>query len=250
MLPGPALPELARTALARAAAATVSDASPVRTTAVAGQVPVRAGRDGSPVLLPASQSPLARWLASGPAAVMVSVPAGTPFSALRLTGTVHPVGEDHGAGITACALSLRAVELAGPRGARIPVEQFRAAEPDPLWRVAASVLRHLEHGHMAELVGCVRAHGLTEADWVMPRGLDRFGLRLLVLTTSGAGEARLSFPGGPITSLDDLPASIRAALTCRCPAAPQGAGPSCPMGQAGFRAAGPGPQPGQAPEAG
>jgi hypothetical protein len=145
VLPGPSLPELARTALARAAAATVSDANPIVIPPAAGPVPVRSGRDGSPLLLPASGSPVARWLGAGPSAERVSVPAGAPFSALRL------------------------------------------------------------------FIG-----GMAKADWVIPRNLDRYGLELLVLTADGAAPVRLSFPDGPITSIDDVPASIRTALTCRC----------------------------------
>jgi hypothetical protein len=225
VLPGPSLPELARTALARAAAANVSDANPtgapppaapVPVLLPAGPVPVRSARDGSPLLLPATGSPVARWLGSGPSAVRVSVPAGAPFSALRLTGTARPVTGDHATGITACVVAIDSVEFTGADCARIPVDEYRAVEPDPLWRVAPSVLRHLEQGHMAELVRCVRAHGMTKADWVIPRNLDRYGLELLVLTTDGAASVRLSFPVGPITSIDDIPTSIRTALTCRC----------------------------------
>jgi hypothetical protein len=71
---------------------------------------------------------------------------------------------------------------------------------------------------MGELTHCVRAHGMPQADWVIPRGLDRYGLQLLVLTTDGAAAVRLAFPGGPVTSLDEVPASIRTALTCCCEA--------------------------------
>jgi hypothetical protein len=216
VLPGPPLPELARTTLARAAAATVSDASPIVAPPTAASVPVRSARDGSPLLLPATGSPAARWLGAGPSAVRVSVPAGAPFSALRLTGTARPVTGDHETGITACVVAIESVEFTGADSARVPLDEYRAVEPDPLWRVAPSVLRHLEQGHMAELVRCVRAHGMTKADWVIPRNLDRYGLELLVLTTDGAALVRLSFPVGPITSIDDIPASIRTALTCRC----------------------------------
>ena len=66
-----------------------------------------------------------------------------------------------------------------------------------------------------ELTGCVRAHGLVEADWVIPRGLDRHGLELLVLTPDGTMAVRLSFPDGPVGSLEEVPASIRTVLTCR-----------------------------------
>ena len=69
---------------------------------------------------------------------------------------------------------------------------------------------------MAELTECVRAHGLVQADWVVPRGLDRYGLELLVFTTDGIAAVRLSFPDGPVRTLDEVPDSIRAVLTCRC----------------------------------
>jgi hypothetical protein len=225
VLPGPSLPELARTALARAATATVTADSVPGRPAAAGPVPVRATRDGSPLLLPAARSPLGQWLAANPGPVRVSLPAGPPFSALRLTGTAQPVARLGGAGIAACVVAIGSVELTGGGRARVPVEEYRAAAPDPLWRVAPGVLHHLEHGHMDELIRCVRAHGLARADWVIPRGLDRYGLELLVLATDGIAAVRLSFPDGPVSCLDDVPMSVRAALTCRCQAGPgHGAG--------------------------
>jgi hypothetical protein len=66
--------------------------------------------------------------------------------------------------------------------------------PDPLWREAPGVLHHLEHGHIGDLIRSVRAHGMPEADWVIPRGLDRYGLELLVLTPEGTAAVWLSFP--------------------------------------------------------
>jgi hypothetical protein len=263
ILPGPSLAELARTAMARAAAATVSEArsdtrpglrvdcpgdGEVWAAAVgepAGEdrgdrsdrVPVRDRADGSPLLLAVAGSMLEQRLTSCPDAVTVSVPASVPFAALRITGTARAVARDHSAGITACAVAVRSVEFTGaarrPGGgvwsagggtwsagggawAEIPVEEYHAAAPDPLWQVAPNVLRHLEHEHMAELTGCVQAHGLVQADWVVPRGLDRYGLELLVLMTDGTAAVRLSFPDGPVSSLDEVPASIRTVLTCRC----------------------------------
>ncbi len=220
VLPGPSLPELARTTLARAAAATVSDAGSADGLAAAGPVPVRAGRDGGPLLLSAIGSPVEQWLASTPGSVTVCVPARVPYSVLRLTGTCRPLAQDRAAGITACAVAVRSVLFVGAVSVPVPVEEYRAAAPDPLWRVAPGVLRHLEHGHMADLVGCVRAHGLHQADWVIPRGLDRYGLELLVLTADGTARVRLSFPDGPVASLHEVPASIRTVLTCRCQAGP------------------------------
>jgi hypothetical protein len=99
---------------------------------------------------------------------------------------------------------------------------YRAAEPDPLWRVAASAIQHLERGHMAELICCLRAHGMHRAEWVVPRGLDRFGLELAVISSHGVAAVRLSFPDGPVGSLEEVPASLRAVLACRCwPARPE-----------------------------
>lgn len=220
VLPGPSLPELARTALARAATATVSVASAPGGPAAAGPVPVRSTRDGNPLLLPSAGSPLARRLTASQDPVRVSLPAGPPFSALRLTGTIQPVTVGDEAGIAACMVTLGSIEFTGGGRARVPVEEYRAARPDPLWRVAPGILRHLEHGHMGELVRCVRAHGLNHAEWVIPRGLDRYGLELLVLTTDGIAAVRMSFPDGPVSSLDDVPVSLRTALTCRCQTGP------------------------------
>jgi hypothetical protein len=218
----PSLPELARTAVARAAAATVRHAGPGHSPAAVGPVPVRSDAAGSPVLLAAADSALEQQLelAARPGAVIVSVPAAAPYSALTLTGAVRPLAHDRAAGLTAHALAVQSVEFAGAVPAPVPLADYRAAAPDPLWREAPGVLRHLEHGHMSDLVCCVRAHGLPLADWVIPRGLDRYGLELLVLAAGGVETIRLSFPGGPVTSLEEAPASIRVALTCRCQSAP------------------------------
>ena len=162
-----------------------------------GRSPSGPAGTGSPLLLPATGSLLERRLAACPEPVTVCVPAAAPFSALRLTGTSRLLARDRVAGITACMVAVRSVGFAGAGCARIPVAEYRAASPDPLWRVAPAVLRHLEQGHMGELVGCVRAHGIAGADWVVPRGLDRYGLKLLVLTEDGAAAVRLSFPRRP-----------------------------------------------------
>jgi hypothetical protein len=218
VLPGPTLPERARTALARAAGATISDANPAGSPATAGQVPIWATRDGSPLLLPAAGSALEQRLAACPEPVTVCVPADAPFSAVRLTGTSQLLTRHHTARFTAYRVAVGSVELTGPSCARVPAGDYRAAKPDPLWPIAPAVLHHLEHGHTAELVSCARAHGMSQAEWVIPRGLDRYGLELLVLTADGAAVVRLCFPGGPVASLQEIPASLRAVLTCRCQA--------------------------------
>ena len=215
MLPGPSLPEFARTVLARAAVAEVGVPSDAASMAAVSRVPVRAGRDGSPLLLPAPGSLLERRLEANPGTVTVTVPAGSPFRGLRLAGLARPLARYRG-GTTVCTVDVRLVELTGGSRVLVPVDEYRAAAPDPLWRVAPGVLRHLEQAHAADLVACVRAHGMTAAECVIPRGLDRYGLEFRVLTAGGVAAVRLSFPAGPVASLDGVPTSIRTTLTCRC----------------------------------
>ena len=239
VLPGPPLAELARTTMASVSAAVVTCPGPA--VLPPATVPVRTGQRGDPVLLPSPGSMLARHLAAGPAMVTVTVPADAPFSALRLTGMTRPRVPRPGVtqpgrtrqgmtrpGITASAMTwpgaprdaypvvLNAVEFTGTAPAQVALAQYEAAAPDPFRREAPMTLRHLERRHMTELVGCVRAHGITTAEWVIPRHLDRFGLELLVLTSSGLAAVRLAFPGGPVTETADVPLSIRALLACRC----------------------------------
>lgn len=218
VLPGPPLAELARTVMARAVAATVTCAGSQGIPAMT--VPLRTDPAGRPVLLPAAGSLLERQLAGGPVAVTVAVPADSPFSALRLAGAARaggaPAGSASTDGRAGYLVTLRSAEFSGPVPAPVTLEEYTAAAPDPLWRAASAALRHLEDCHMAELVHCVRAHGLVQAEYVVPRSLDRFGLGLLVLTSSGAAAVRLAFPDGPVTALHEVPASIRAVMTCQC----------------------------------
>jgi hypothetical protein len=233
VLPGPSLPERARTVVARAATATVTVSVPALPgIPSAAQVPVQGTRDGNLLLLPTAGSLLSQWLTASPHAVRVSLPAGPPFAVLRLTGAASPVMAAGQAGVAACTVTIESVEFTGRDCARVAVADYRDAAPDPLWRLAPGVLRHLEHGHMAELVRCVRAHGLTNAEWVIPRGLDRYGLELLVFTKDGVAAVRLSFPDGPVAALNDVPVSLRAALTCRCQSGP-GHGPGSGGGGGG-----------------
>jgi hypothetical protein len=221
VLPGPPLPELARTAMARACAAVVS------CTGAHGSatVPVRVSRAGQPILLPRDGSALARQLAAGPALVTMSVPADAPFSALRLTGMAvpSPRASQPGPGPAASdddsaaySVTLQSLEFTGATSAQVALSQYEAAAPDPFRHHAPAVLRHLEDRHMADLVRCVQVNGMTAAECAVPRGLDRFGLELLVFTPDGLAAVRLAFPDGPVTSIEQVPASIRAVLTCRC----------------------------------
>ncbi len=217
VLPGPTLAELARTAVARATAATVACADgPAPALAVA----VRAGPGGQPILLPAPGSELAGQLGSSTAGVTVCVPADPPYRALRLTGRVQAVPPGSTRSPAAYPVELQSAQFTGAGVRPVPLASYYAAAPDPLWREAPAILRHLGHGHMSELIACVRAHGMHRAEWVIPAALDRYGLRLLVFTADGVADTRLSYPGGPVTSFAQVPHSLRAVLACRCQPGP------------------------------
>ncbi len=223
VLPGPPLAELARTTMARACAAVVSCAGP--RSLRAATVPVRVNQAGHPILLPRHGSALAQQLAAGPAMVTLTVPADAPFCALRLAGMAAPSAWVAGSGPdsdtsvrdpVAYPVTLQSLEFTGATAAQVALAQYQAAAPDPLRHQAPAVLRHLEDCHMAELVRCVRVNGIVAAECAVPRGLDRFGLELLVFTPDGLAPVRLAFPDGPVTRIEQVPASIRAVLTCRC----------------------------------
>src|SRR6201996_4122272 len=216
VLPGPSLAERARTAIAQARLATVSWGDPAaagQTEGVTATAAIRVDRAGRPLLLlPPREAVTEALAASRP--VTAIVPAPAPLGSLALTGTVEPrEGPDGRVGYW---LDLRSLRFAGAGGRWVPLAEYEAAEPDPLWRVAPGAIRHLAHGHMTELIGCVRAHGMEQAEWVMPRGLDRFGLELAVITTAGVAAARPAFPAGPFPAREEVPASLQAVLACRC----------------------------------
>jgi hypothetical protein len=221
VLPGPSLAELARTTVLRATAATVSYRyTPDARLLPAAPVPLRTDARGLPVLMPRAGSALDRRL-SREATVTIAVPADSPFSSLRITGPVRPLGTPAAASGSECALTEyqvlpRSLEFTGAVPARVALTDYQTAVPDPFWHDADVILRHLEDAHMTELAECVRAHGLAEAEFAVPQALDRFGLRLLVLASSGVADVRLAFPDGPVSSLREVPVSIQAMLTCRC----------------------------------
>ena len=139
--------------LARAVAATVAALDP-EVILVAGE-----GTASWPHWDAPFRSTLARYLAAHPATVTIAVPAADPFFALRLTGVTQPT-QSARVPLRAYPVELRSVEFTGGVPAPVAVAHYEAAAPDPFWREAPAVLRHLEHCHTADLVSCVRAHGL------------------------------------------------------------------------------------------
>ena len=78
--------------------------------------------------------------------------------------------------------------------------------PDRFPALLPVIQRPVINVHTDELIRCVRAHGMTRADWVIPRGLDRYGLRLLVFTTDGTSAVRL--PQENFISAKDIDPSL------------------------------------------
>jgi hypothetical protein len=97
----------------------------------------------------------------------------------------------------------------------VDVESFLAAEPDPLRGEAPEVLAHLREAHGDGLLHCLRSQGHPGAEWIEPQRLDRYGLEVSVVTSSGITDVRLPFPA-PLDSLSQLGPGLRTALMCRC----------------------------------
>ena len=113
-------------------------------------------------------------------------------------------------------VSLLSARLVAGTSVPVPLGAFHAAEPDPLWRYSSQTVAHLGEAHAAELLACVRAHGSPEAQAVVPRAIDRYGLQLTLLTAGGVSTLRLPFPFGPVGSAEEARVGLRAMLTCQC----------------------------------
>ena len=174
--------------------------------------------DGQPLVHIEADSPVAQQLAHCPMATL-AVNAAAPYQALHLTGraTRLPAGDG---GIVTHRLTLLTARLIhatpGTTPRTVPVHEFRRATPDPLWEQAPQTVAHLAEAHHAELLACVRAHGESDALGVVPTHLDSYGLQLAVLGQDGVRTIRLSFPGAPVSSMDQVADGIRALMTCRC----------------------------------
>jgi hypothetical protein len=178
-------------------------------------VPVAADHRGRPVIEVGATSPeVERLLARPLATVLLTARACPP---VVLHGGAHPVRGARGPHTVAFRLRVASVRviLGKGRGTLLGPAEYEAAEPDPLRDAAPGVLAHLARSHRLELRGCVRAHGLTDVEFVEPRALDRYGLELSAVTEDGATTVRLSFPV-PVTDLKQLCAGIAGPLLCRC----------------------------------
>lgn len=210
----PTLPERARTALAQAKAATlVTKGCPARSGTLT-VVSVEDQPDGRPLIRLEDSSPIVRELVACPVATL-SVAGPAPFRSLQLTGSLKPCRAPR-PGHRTYRLSPLTGRLVGITSLSLSLSEFHAARPDPLTRLAPTLLEHLAEAHASDLLACIRGHGYDHAQAVVPRALDRYGLELAVLTTAGVERLRLPFPGGPIDAIQQVPPGLAAPLTCRC----------------------------------
>jgi hypothetical protein len=210
----PSLAQQARTALAQARVGSLVGRGATPAARALTIVKVTDQPDGQPVVELEPGSSMVRLLSWWPV-VTVSVAGPGPYKALHLTGTAkasHPLDES----LRAYRLSLLSTRLVSSTSVTVPLGEFKAAEPDPLWQHAPQALDHLGEAHSAELLACVRAHGLPEAEAAVPRALDRYGLELAAIGADGIRTVRLAFPGGPVRSLQEVTEGLRVLLTCRC----------------------------------
>ncbi|HKG48853.1 MAG TPA: hypothetical protein VKB14_00275 [Actinomycetales bacterium] len=207
--PNPA--ELARTAIASACVGCLTTyprsrpAQPHHT-----RVVLEPDVEGRPVVrLAFGSQAAAQVLARALATLRVGVP-GT--SAVLVHGSMQRLAAERGQ--LRYQVEVVAVRVASPHWQRVPLTDYRAADPDPLRREAPGVLDHLARHHGPQLTACLRALG-HDTQWVEPRSLDCRGLDVLSVDADGVELVRLAFPR-PVTQLRDLSTGLAAPLLCRC----------------------------------
>jgi hypothetical protein len=210
----PTVPELARTALAQAKAATLVTTGCTVGSRTLTVVSVEDQPDGRPLISVERSSPTVRELVACSLATL-SVAGPSPFRRLDLTGPLkaYRVGRP---GHRTYRLSPVSGRLVGATNLPLALGDFYAARPDPLARDSAALLDHLAQAHAAELLACVRAQGHTYAEAAVPRAVDRYGIELVALGPAGVHRVRLPFPGGPIDALEQVPPRLLVPLACRC----------------------------------
>src|SRR5690606_24836103 len=99
----------------------------------------------------------------------------------------------------------------------VGVEDWRAAETDPIAPHAAGILAHMNEDHADALVAYARAFTrATEAKDVVMTGIDRYGFELSVAVEGGRRPARVAFVEPIATSeqaRERLVAMVREART-------------------------------------
>jgi hypothetical protein len=210
----PTPPERARTAVARARVATLVTKGCAVRPGTLTVVAMEDQPDGRPVIHLEGSSPTVRELGACRVATL-SVASPAPFRSLELTGPLRPCRGTR-PGHRTYRLSPLTVRLVGRTSHSLHVSDYHAAQPDPLAGLATEFLHHLADAHASDLLAWIRAQGYENAEAVLPRGVDRYGIELAVLGTAGVQRARLTFPDGPIENLEQAPQGLLVPLSCRC----------------------------------
>ncbi len=193
----PSLSELARTALARARVGSqVTKGCNLRPGTLT-VVTVEDQSDGRPLVHLEESSPTVRELGACRVATLSVTSTAPSFRRLELTGPLLPHRPSR-PGHRSYRLSPLTVRLVGGTSHSVHTSEFQAARPDPLTALAPAVLQHLAETHVPDLLAWVRAHGHEDAQAVMTRSVDRYGIELAVLEGTGVEQMRLTFPRGPI----------------------------------------------------
>ncbi len=129
----------------------------------------------------------------------------------------HPAAAYIDYGDFACyRLEVRTVRWVGGFGRMdwIPVPDYAAAGPNPLWDIAQGAIAHMNTDHGAALVACCRAYGgPLDASGAVMTGLDRYGFDVIAEAESGQRLLRIAFDTPLADSTQLRPAMI--ALTRR-----------------------------------
>lgn len=193
----PTLPEVARTALARARVGSLVTMGCNLRPGTLTVVTVEDQPDGRPLVHLEEASPTVRELGACRVATLSVASASPSFRRLEFTGPLRPHRPSR-PGHRSYRLSPLTVRLVGGTSHSVHTSEFHAARPDPLTALAPAVLQHLAETHAPDLLAWVRAHGHADAQAVLPRSVDRYGIELAVLEATGVERMRLVFPGGPI----------------------------------------------------
>jgi len=189
---------------------------------------------GAPVLCVSHLAEHGRNLAADPRASLAVVAPGAeadPLASPRITlaGVVEkPVGDElaaardaHVAAVEAAkyyidysdfalwVLRVQRVRWVGGYGRMdsTTADQYAAATPDPLHRIAAGAVEHLNVDHAEALAEMARAlGGFPDTASAVCTGVDRYGLDLKVSTPRGAAYTRVGFSGA-LSSADELRAA-------------------------------------------
>lgn len=174
-------------------------------------VAVRARADGTVEVQLAREALAVRLLLARPVATLHVAPSGCEPVLLHGAARRLP-------GVGACGTLVFHLHVAAARVGSPPVlldgTTYADAAPDPLRHVAPAALGHLNDAHADALAACLRATG-HDAAFAHATRLDTGGLTVVAVGEHGADTVRLRF-SSPVTTLADLPTSLRCALTPSC----------------------------------